>query len=292
MSGPKVVYEPTVGRWRVDSRLAEDSAWSELRRFSKPGKARKYAQQMKDEKASRRVRVVDTRELKIFEPTLGRWRVDCRLIEDEDPAWRELRWFSKPGKARKYAQRWKDEGSEWDVRVVDTRPDEDVERWFVEYQEDDGTWCGGGSFPSFEEAKNEACRISLFHTARVTDTAVGTSSACVYLSDDDVPLTLSQYQEQARSTAVYPSGKALEYLVAGLAGEVGELSSIYAKWCRGDQEFLDMRGLRAELGDVLWFVAMLAHELSYDLSTVAQNNLDKLADRANRGELKGNGDDR
>ena len=49
---------------------------------------------------------------------------------------------------------------------------------------------------------------------------------------------------------------------------------------------------RAELGDILWFVAMLAERLDTDLSTIAQNNLNKLADRANRGKLKGNGDNR
>ena len=109
---------------------------------------------------------------------------------------------------------------------------------------------------------------------------------------DETPLTLDAYQQQAKVTAVYPASAAFPYLIAGLAGEVGELSSIYAKWCRGDQAFLDMGGLRAELGDVLWFVAMLAHELDSNLSTVAANNLDKLADRANRGKLKGNGDNR
>ena len=109
---------------------------------------------------------------------------------------------------------------------------------------------------------------------------------------DGTPLTLDQYQEQAKATAVYPAYAPFPYLIAGLAGEVGEVSSIYAKWCRGDQDFLDMKGLHAELGDVLWFVAMLAEELGYDLSDVAANNLDKLADRANRGKLKGNGDNR
>ena len=106
-----------------------------------------------------------------------------------------------------------------------------------------------------------------------------------------VPLTMDTYQQQAKATAVYPEVKADQYLIAGLAGEVGELASIFAKHWRGDGD-LNHDHAKAELGDVLWFVAMLAKELGYDLSTIAANNLDKLADRANRGKLKGNGDNR
>ena len=108
---------------------------------------------------------------------------------------------------------------------------------------------------------------------------------------DGSPLTLDAYQQQAKATAVYPYEKADQYLIAGLAGEVGELASIFAKVWRGDGN-LKFPHSAAELGDVLWFVAMLAKELGYDLSDVAQNNLNKLADRANRGKLKGNGDNR
>ena len=36
----------------------------------------------------------------------------------------------------------------------------------------------------------------------------------------------------------------------------------------------------------------IADEIGCDLSTVAQGNLDKLADRAERGKLKGLGDNR
>ena len=106
-----------------------------------------------------------------------------------------------------------------------------------------------------------------------------------------VPLTMDTYQQQAKATAVYPEVKADQYLIAGLAGEVGELASIFAKHWRGDGD-LNHDHAKAELGDVLWFVAMLAEWLDTDLSTVAQGNLDKLADRANRGKLKGNGDNR
>ena len=108
---------------------------------------------------------------------------------------------------------------------------------------------------------------------------------------DGSPLTLDAYQEQAKATAVYPYEKADQYLIAGLAGEVGEVSSIFAKHWRGDGP-LTSDNLEAELGDVLWFVAMLADEIGCNLSEVAQNNLNKLADRANRGKLKGSGDNR
>ena len=108
---------------------------------------------------------------------------------------------------------------------------------------------------------------------------------------DETPLTLDTYQQQAAKTAVYPEDEAVQYLIAGLAGEVGELASLFAKHWRDDGP-LTRDNLEAELGDVLWFVAMLADEIGCDLSDVAQGNLDKLADRANRGKLKGSGDNR
>ena len=47
-----------------------------------------------------------------------------------------------------------------------------------------------------------------------------------------------------------------------------------------------------ELGDVLWYVAMLAVEFNIALSSVAEDNLAKLQDRMDRGVLKGSGDNR
>ena len=47
-----------------------------------------------------------------------------------------------------------------------------------------------------------------------------------------------------------------------------------------------------ELGDVLFYVAMLADDIDYQLSEIAQMNIDKLTDRKERGHLRGSGDNR
>ncbi len=163
-------------------------------------------------------------------------------------------------------------------------------RWVIEYQNPGQDWEFIERKPTLEAAKEYAQQSMDYMSAdsaalwRVVDTRPDTVR-------DETPLTMDTYQEQAKATAVYPDDKADQYLIAGLAGEVGELASIFAKVWRGDGN-LKFPHAAAELGDVLWFVAMLAKELGYDLSDVAQNNLNKLADRANRGKLKGSGDNR
>ena len=166
-------------------------------------------------------------------------------------------------------------------------------RWVIECQNPGKDWELIERKPTLEEAKEYAQREMDYPPSgsatlwRVVDTQPDTVRV-----GDETPLTLDTYQEQAKATAVYPEDKAREYLVAGLAGEVGEVASLFAKHWRADQEWLDYSEVAAELGDVLWFITLLADEVGYDLSEVAQNNLDKLADRANRGKLKGSGDNR
>ena len=163
-------------------------------------------------------------------------------------------------------------------------------RYVIQFKSPGDDWAFIKSKPTLEAAKEYAQQSMDYMSAdsaalwRVVDTQPDTVR-------DETPLTMNAYQQQAAKTAIYPLDKADQYLIAGLAGEVGELASIFAKHWRGDGD-LNHDHAKAELGDVLWFVAMLAKELGYDLSTIAANNLDKLADRANRGKLKGNGDDR
>ena len=48
----------------------------------------------------------------------------------------------------------------------------------------------------------------------------------------------------------------------------------------------------AELGDVLWYCAMIAKEVDINLGRIMEDNLDKLADRKARNRLQGDGDNR
>lgn len=105
-------------------------------------------------------------------------------------------------------------------------------------------------------------------------------------------LTLNQYQSFAQTTAAFPPEYAEEYLTLGLSSEVGEFTGKLAKYYRSDSLEYPLEGLLSELGDILWFVAMLANYLGQDLEEVARQNMDKLKDRQARGVIKGNGDNR
>lgn len=102
---------------------------------------------------------------------------------------------------------------------------------------------------------------------------------------------MDKYQKLAATTAIYPQEKALEYLTLGLSAEVGELLGKVAKWYRKDNAYPHADVLD-ELGDVLWFVSEIARQHNQSLSVLAQNNLDKLASRMERGTLQGSGDNR
>lgn len=111
-------------------------------------------------------------------------------------------------------------------------------------------------------------------------------------------MNLNEYQEQAKRTAIYPRAdfpQAITYVVLGLVGEAGEMANAIKKTLRDDWGVLTTArrdALFVELGDVLWYVAMVARELDISLEDVARINLEKLHDRAGRGVLGGEGDHR
>ena len=111
-------------------------------------------------------------------------------------------------------------------------------------------------------------------------------------------MTLNEYQNQALQTAIFPQRgeyPGLMYLGLGLTGESGEITDHIKKGFRYyNAEILPARKklMRAELGDVLWYVAVLASELGFTLDEVAKYNTAKLMDRMQRGVLGGSGDNR
>jgi len=109
-------------------------------------------------------------------------------------------------------------------------------------------------------------------------------------------ITANQYQDGACSTAIYPKHRAVEYLSLGLVGEAGEIANKVKKLIRdgASQEELAERKIQIgyEIGDVLWYAAVLADEMGMNLGHIMENNLKKLADRKARGRLSGSGDNR
>ncbi|HET6924940.1 MAG TPA: nucleoside triphosphate pyrophosphohydrolase family protein [Candidatus Saccharimonadales bacterium] len=110
-------------------------------------------------------------------------------------------------------------------------------------------------------------------------------------------MTFDEYQQQAIKTNLTNDDRFKELMqqVLGLADESGEVLAKFKKWIRDDGadfDKLDLANIKKEMGDVLWYIAVIAHDLGISLDDLAQTNIDKLASRHQRGTLRGSGDDR
>ena len=124
-------------------------------------------------------------------------------------------------------------------------------------------------------------------------------------------MDMNEYQKLAMKTAIYPRGKwtaqaqiggnVIEDLPIGLIyaslglGEVGEFQGKVKKIMRDHNFALNedsKKQIRAELGDVLWYVAACAQELGSTLNEVAGESIEKLQSRKERGKIGGSGDTR
>lgn len=107
-------------------------------------------------------------------------------------------------------------------------------------------------------------------------------------------MDLDEYQKKAIATALYPEKYKIIYPALGLGNEAGEVQGKIKKWLRGDdgETMSEERteALKGELGDVLWYLAVLANDLGLSLEEVAKANVEKLQSRQERGTLSGDGD--
>lgn len=95
-------------------------------------------------------------------------------------------------------------------------------------------------------------------------------------------MELTEYQTATRDTDQRPGADLQDIAVhlLGLVGEAGSVASEYKKKLRdGDSHPMWKARMRAELGDVLWYVATVATKMGLNLEDIAQANLQKTRSR-------------
>ena len=106
---------------------------------------------------------------------------------------------------------------------------------------------------------------------------------------------LDMYQKVALTTAIYPREQAIIYPTLGLTGEAGEVANKVKKIIRDGSNFKDEKlvsEIKAEIGDCLWYIAVLANDFDIKLSDIASTNLIKLENRKKKDTIRGSGDKR
>ncbi len=113
-------------------------------------------------------------------------------------------------------------------------------------------------------------------------------------------MTFDEYQKQALTTA-YTNPKYEDTLMdktiwaMGIVGESGEVIEKWKKMVAYNEgkitdEFL--ADMKKELGDIVWYIAVLAHSLGLSFDEIMELNVKKLQDRKKRDVIKGKGDNR
>lgn len=110
-------------------------------------------------------------------------------------------------------------------------------------------------------------------------------------------MTFDEYQKQALVTAENSYDPLMEKTIwaMGIAGEAGEVVEKWKKIVAYDDGIISddkLQELKKELGDVVWYIAVMAHSLGFTFEEVMQLNVDKLKSRQKRNVIKGRGDNR
>jgi len=109
-------------------------------------------------------------------------------------------------------------------------------------------------------------------------------------------MNFNEYQLKSRKTAKYPAiGHPVIYPALGLVNEAGEVAGKIKKVFRdkgGEISEETRSALKAELGDVLWYLSQVCTELDLSMGEVAEYNIEKLYSRLERGTIRGDGDER
>ena len=110
-------------------------------------------------------------------------------------------------------------------------------------------------------------------------------------------MNFDDYQKRALTTVIKSDSEFRDLLhwVLGINGEAGEIAEKIKKIIRdksGEVSDQDKIDLAAEIGDVLWYLAVFSHHLGISFDEIAKQNLAKLKSRKDRGVIQGSGDKR
>ena len=110
-------------------------------------------------------------------------------------------------------------------------------------------------------------------------------------------MTFDEYQKLAMTTKIADPVVKVDraVLALGVAGEAGEVADKYKKilgYFDGELTEENKRELGKEIGDVLWYLATFAESLDLSFDDIAEQNLEKLADRKKRNIQRAEGDNR
>lgn len=110
-------------------------------------------------------------------------------------------------------------------------------------------------------------------------------------------MTFDEYQKQALTTAHNTYEPLMERTIwaMGVAGEAGEVVEKWKKivaYKEGKVTKEDIDELAKELGDVVWYIAVMADSLGLSFDDIMTRNVEKLKSRKARGVIKGKGDNR
>lgn len=138
---------------------------------------------------------------------------------------------------------------------------------------------------------------AIFDRAQL-DASRGSLDAIKFLQDQNVPIhrigeklvieSFNDYQENAVNTLASSNDVERDTLVValGLIGEAGELTEVVKKHIGHGHDYEESKKkVLGELGDVLWYVAVLAAIYGISLQSVVDHNVEKLAKRYPAGKF-------
>lgn len=135
----------------------------------------------------------------------------------------------------------------------------------------------------------EAAKFAIYDNKPITDPFINHMERPI--------MNFNEYQNKAKQFAIYKDK--IVYPTLGLASEAGEVCGKIKKVMRDTQGIHTLKSkydrvleIKAELGDVLWYIANIAEDLEIPLQDIAEENIAKLQDRMDRNKIQGSGDKR